>query len=60
MCSKLWQVAFFVGVQLQVSAVDKEEEEGVGMSGQMRQLGAVGAVRVAVRSLQGPGLRRTT
>ncbi|CAM6122109.1 unnamed protein product [Calypogeia fissa] len=57
-CSK-GTVAFLVGVQLQVSAIDKEEDEGIGMSGHMKQLGAIGAIRVAVRSLQGTGLRRT-
>jgi PAS domain S-box-containing protein len=58
-CSK-GKVAFYVGVQLHVSAVDKEEEEEMGMNAKQKQLGAVAAVRVAVRSLQGGGLRRTT
>nr|AML78801.1 putative LOV domain-containing protein [Lunularia cruciata] len=53
------KVAFFVGVQLQVMAADEEvEEEGTGLSAAMKQRSAVGAVRVAVRSLQGEGLRR--
>nr|AML77430.1 putative LOV domain-containing protein [Scapania nemorea] len=57
-CSK-GKVSFYVGVQLHVAAVEKEEEEGIGMNGHQKQLGAVAAVRVAVRSLQGTGLRRT-
>ncbi|BBN04325.1 protein MpLLP [Marchantia polymorpha subsp. ruderalis] len=52
------KVAFYVGVQLQVMAADEEVEEGSGLSAQMKQLSAVGAIRVAVRSLQGGGLRR--
>nr|AML78708.1 putative LOV domain-containing protein [Marchantia emarginata] len=52
------KVAFYVGVQLQVLAADEEVEEGRGLNAQMKQLSAVGAVRVAVRSLQGGGLRR--
>nr|AML76495.1 putative LOV domain-containing protein [Adiantum raddianum] len=51
------KVAFFVGVQLDVTAVE-EPCPGSEMSPHMKQLGAVGAVRVAVRSLQGEGLRR--
>nr|AML78595.1 putative LOV domain-containing protein [Takakia lepidozioides] len=50
------KVAFFVGVQLDVSAADDLEDNG--MTAHMKQLSAVGAVRVAVRSLQGSGLRR--
>lgn len=41
------QIAFFVGVQMDESSGHDEQ----GLSPQMRQLGAVGAVKVAVRSL---------
>nr|AML78146.1 putative LOV domain-containing protein [Davallia solida var. fejeensis] len=51
------KVAFFVGVQLEVSSVE-EQCLGSERSPHIKQLGAVGAVRVAVRSLQGEGLRR--
>nr|AML78288.1 putative LOV domain-containing protein [Lycopodium deuterodensum] len=51
------KVAFYVGVQLDVTFTT--EYEGEGMSAHMKQLGAVGAIRVAVRGLQGGGLRRT-
>nr|AML78196.1 putative LOV domain-containing protein [Lygodium japonicum] len=50
------KVAFYVGVQLDVTSADVCEEDCV--TPHMKQLGAVGAVRVAVRSLQGQGLRR--
>nr|AML79471.1 putative LOV domain-containing protein [Cylindrocystis brebissonii] len=67
------KVAFFCGVQLDVSAAEATSPRppsgpslstsGSGargsMSGRLKQLGAVGAVRVAVRSLQGAGLRRS-
>lgn len=53
------QVAFYVGVQLDVSQAEAEEVQERGMSAHAKQLGAVGSVRVAVRSLQGSGLRRT-
>nr|AML78450.1 putative LOV domain-containing protein [Osmundastrum cinnamomeum] len=52
------KVAFFVGVQLDVISADEDECQKNGMTPHMQQLGAVGAIRVAVRSLQGPGLRR--
>nr|AML76897.1 putative LOV domain-containing protein [Sceptridium dissectum] len=52
------KVAFYVGVQLDVTPVDEDEHQDFGMTPRMKQLGAVGAIRVAVRSLQGPGLRR--
>nr|AML79326.1 putative LOV domain-containing protein [Dendrolycopodium obscurum] len=51
------KVAYYVGVQLDVTFT--AEYEGEGMSAHMKQLGAVGAIRVAVRGLQGGGLRRT-
>nr|AML76465.1 putative LOV domain-containing protein [Plagiomnium insigne] len=53
------KVAFYVGVQLEVDEVDTDTSEETGMSAYAKQLGAVGVVRVAVRSLQGSGLRRT-
>nr|AML77604.1 putative LOV domain-containing protein [Equisetum hyemale] len=52
------KVAFYAGVQLDVTLVDEDECVENGMSPHMKQLGAVGALRVAVRSLQGSGLRR--
>nr|AML76952.1 putative LOV domain-containing protein [Spinulum annotinum] len=52
------KVAYYVGVQLDVTLADTPEYEE-GMSAHMKQLGAVGAIRVAVRGLQGGGLRRT-
>nr|AML78370.1 putative LOV domain-containing protein [Hymenophyllum bivalve] len=52
------KVAFFVGVQFDVTFVNEEACLSDGMTPRMKQLGAVGAVRVAVRSLQGQGLRR--
>ena len=60
-CILLWhfvQVAFFVGVQLEVSSFDDSKSLETGLVPDMKQLGAVGAVRVAIRSLQGEGLRR--
>nr|AML77333.1 putative LOV domain-containing protein [Onoclea sensibilis] len=51
------KVAFFAGVQLEVASVE-EPSLGSETSPHIKQLGAVGAVRVAVRSLQGEGLRR--
>nr|AML79656.1 putative LOV domain-containing protein [Atrichum angustatum] len=53
------KVAFYIGVQLDVSQAEAEEVQERGMSAHAKQLGAVGSVRVAVRSLQGLGLRRT-
>nr|AML76457.1 putative LOV domain-containing protein [Entransia fimbriata] len=55
------KVAFFVGVQLEVAASDKAprvpEEHGLGAH--LKQLGVVGAVRVAARALdRNKGLRR--
>nr|AML77093.1 putative LOV domain-containing protein [Polystichum acrostichoides] len=55
--SSAGKVAFFVGVQLEVTSVE-EPCLGSERSPHIKQLGAVGAVRVAVRSLQGAGLRR--
>eukprot|EP00897_Mesotaenium_endlicherianum_P007625 jgi/Mesen1/6891/ME000353S05916 len=56
-------VAFFCGVQLDISMHQDSSKEvvpgGTGMSQRMQQLGAVGAVKVAVRGLQGQGLRRS-
>nr|AML79324.1 putative LOV domain-containing protein [Dendrolycopodium obscurum] len=53
------KVAYYVGVQLDVTLADTHAFEGKATSVQMRQLGAVGAIRVAVRGLQGCGLRRS-
>nr|AML79664.1 putative LOV domain-containing protein [Taxus cuspidata] len=47
------KVAFYIGVQLDVTDIEKDEKTDKGMSSHMKQLGAVGAVRVAVRSLLG-------
>nr|AML79001.1 putative LOV domain-containing protein [Struthiopteris spicant] len=52
------KVAFFAGVQLEVASVEEEPCLGSKTNPHITQLGAVGAVRVAVRSLQGEGLRR--
>lgn len=53
------QVVYFCGVQLDVTAADGIRPVDRGMSTRLKQLGAVGAVRVAVRALEGSGLRRT-
>nr|AML79556.1 putative LOV domain-containing protein [Leucodon brachypus] len=53
------KVAFYVGVQLEVGEVDTDTSQEIGMSAHAKLLGTVGVVRVAVRSLQGSGLRRT-
>nr|AML77136.1 putative LOV domain-containing protein [Austrobaileya scandens] len=45
------KIAFYVGVQLDEDSVN----DGQVLSPEMRQLGAVGAVKVAVRSLSGAG-----
>nr|AML76551.1 putative LOV domain-containing protein [Platycladus orientalis] len=47
------KVAFYVGVQLDVTDIEEEKKTDNGMTLNMKQLGAVGAVRVAVRSLLG-------
>nr|AML79445.1 putative LOV domain-containing protein [Huperzia selago] len=52
------KVAYYVGVQLDITLADTYAFEGKGVSAHMKQLGAVGAIRVAVRGLQGGGLRR--
>lgn len=52
------KVAYYVGVQLDVSDADVPMR-GDTMSANAKQLSAVGVVRVAVRSLQGSGLRRS-
>nr|AML76435.1 putative LOV domain-containing protein [Pherosphaera fitzgeraldii] len=49
------KVAFYVGVQLDVTGMEDNNHSDKGMTSQMKQLGAVGAVRVAVRSLLGAG-----
>lgn len=56
------KVAFYCGVQLDVSAAEdhKPLSRDSGISSRLKQLGAVGAVKVAVRGLQGSGLRRTS
>lgn len=52
------KVAYFVGVQLDVSDAEIPMR-GDKLNAHAKQLSAVGVVRVAVRSLQGSGLRRT-
>nr|AML76596.1 putative LOV domain-containing protein [Manoao colensoi] len=52
------KVAFYVGVQLDVTGMEDNNNSDKGMTSQMKQLGAVGAVRVAVRSLLGVGPSR--
>nr|AML76523.1 putative LOV domain-containing protein [Scouleria aquatica] len=52
------KVAYYVGVQLDVSDADIPMR-GDTTNAHAKQLSAVGVVRVAVRSLQGSGLRRT-
>nr|AML77663.1 putative LOV domain-containing protein [Pilularia globulifera] len=52
------KVAYFVGVQSHVSTCDLGSQHNGVMAPLMHQLGAVGAVKVAIRSLQGAGLRR--
>ena len=52
------QVVYYCGVQLDVTAADGISPLDRGMSSRLKQLGAVGAVRVAVRALEGSGLRR--
>lgn len=42
------QIAYFVGVQMEEGC---KNQVGHGLSPEMRQLSAVGAVRIAVRSL---------
>nr|AML77582.1 putative LOV domain-containing protein [Phyllocladus hypophyllus] len=49
------KVAFYVGVQLDVTGMEDNNHSDKGMTSQMKQLGVVGAVRVAVRSLLGAG-----
>nr|AML76992.1 putative LOV domain-containing protein [Thyrsopteris elegans] len=56
--SNTGKVAFYVGVQLDMTSPGEDLCLGSGMTPHIEQLGAVGAVRVAVRSLQGEGLRR--
>nr|AML76670.1 putative LOV domain-containing protein [Anemia tomentosa] len=53
------KISFYVGVQLDVTCAQEMCPDGCPTP-HMKQLGAVGAVRVAVRSLQGEGLRRVT
>nr|AML76646.1 putative LOV domain-containing protein [Pulvigera lyellii] len=52
------KVAYYVGVQLDVSDAEIPMR-GDTLNADAKQLSAVGVVRVAVRSLQGSGLRRT-
>nr|AML78287.1 putative LOV domain-containing protein [Lycopodium deuterodensum] len=49
------KVAYYVGVQRET---DTYAFEGEAMTAHMNQLGAVGAIKIAVRGLQGRGLRR--
>nr|AML77670.1 putative LOV domain-containing protein [Selaginella willdenowii] len=48
------KVAYLAGVQLDVTSVDEDDE----CDARMKQLGAVGAIRVAVRSLQSGSVMR--
>nr|AML77538.1 putative LOV domain-containing protein [Selaginella wallacei] len=48
------KVAFYTGVQLDVSLLDEEDEEAQ-RAARMKQMGAVGAIRVAVRGLRAGG-----
>lgn len=43
------QIAYYIGVQIDVSSKDQNEQQR--LSPEIRQLSAVGAVKVAVRSL---------
>lgn len=52
------KVAYYVGVQLDVSDAEVPMRDDT-LSAHAKHLSAVGVVRVAVRSLQGSGLRRT-
>nr|AML79451.1 putative LOV domain-containing protein [Lindsaea microphylla] len=52
------KVAYFVGVQLDLGSPEVGCSQAIGVTPRMEQLGAVGAVKVAVRSLQGSGLHR--
>lgn len=56
--SSAGKVAFYVGVQLDITSAEEPCPNGSETSPHIKQLGAVGAVRVAVRGLQGEGLRR--
>nr|AML77325.1 putative LOV domain-containing protein [Torreya nucifera] len=47
------KVAFYVGLQLDVTDIEEDEQTDKGMSSHLKQLGALGAVRVAVRGLLG-------
>lgn len=53
-----WQIAFFVGAQLDVTSSVSGHIGEVGSVPDIRHLGVVGAVKVAVRGLHGDGLRR--
>nr|AML79215.1 putative LOV domain-containing protein [Mesotaenium braunii] len=53
------KVAFFCGVQLDVTPADVGEQGDAQLRGRLKHMATVGAVRVAVRSLHGHGLRRT-
>nr|AML79452.1 putative LOV domain-containing protein [Lindsaea microphylla] len=52
------KVAYFVGVQVDLGLAEGGCCQASGVSPAMQQLGAVGVVKVAVRSLQSCGLRR--
>nr|AML78797.1 putative LOV domain-containing protein [Anthoceros agrestis] len=54
----LGKIAFYAGVQLPLNESDWEASKGKGHTAHLKQLGAVGAIKVAVRSLHGSGLRR--
>nr|AML77900.1 putative LOV domain-containing protein [Dennstaedtia davallioides] len=53
------KVAYFVGVQMELGTPVVGGCQASNIVPVMQQLGAVGAVKVAVRSLQGHGLRRS-
>nr|AML79587.1 putative LOV domain-containing protein [Phaeoceros carolinianus] len=54
----LGKIAFYAGVQLPLNESDWEASKRKGHTAHLKQLGAVGAIKVAVRSLHGFGLRR--
>nr|AML77567.1 putative LOV domain-containing protein [Cylindrocystis cushleckae] len=56
------KVAFYCGVQLEIAEATEHESlpRDLGMSGRLKHMSTVGAVKVAVRGLQGPGLRRNS
>ena len=57
-CDVVLQIVFFIGVQLDVTNLGDRQLFEACLAPDIRQLGVVGAVKVAVRGLQGEGLRR--